>query len=127
MNKKEKDELTPEEKERLAKVFITLIEKLEKWNLALRAQEGYRNLGIQSEPPTLTVEDVDRFFRLMFDGEKAELSTPGAYLLVQLTQGRRSPFPFMSQTRSVQEAIIRVLMYNHEVKKVLLDMAFGGE
>ncbi|MGC9554908.1 MAG: hypothetical protein ACP5EK_06315 [Thermoplasmatota archaeon] len=83
--------------------------------------------GIKSEPPTLTVEDIDRFFRLMFDGEKAELSTPGAYLLVQLTQGRRSPFPFMSQTRSVQEAIIRVLMYNHEVKKVLLDMAFGGE
>jgi len=78
--------------------------------------------SIKSSPPTLTVEDIDRFFRLNFNSKEGELSTPGAYTLVKLTQGRCAPFPFMSQSRSVQEAIIAALMCNHESREVLLEM-----
>lgn len=127
MNKKEKDELTPEEKERLAKVFITLIEKLEKWNLALRAQEGYRNLGIQSEPPTLTVEDVDRFYRLFYDGDTGHLPDDGAIVLLQLVDEEDGPFPFLKQPPEVQRAIFRTMVKNQSLKEWMVKFAFGDE
>lgn len=84
------------------------------------SQKRFEELGIRSDPPYLTVDDIDRFFRLHFNQEKKELPWVAVVATLTLTQPPEklppnfrlfdeAPFPWEEQSDGVRNAIIMQL------------------